>query len=344
MRIAIIGYGGVGRALVRLIRDKRDELRKEGIEPIIKYIITSQGGIYDGEGIDLDKFITYSLKHRDITNYPEGGSKDIFFRQIIDNKDVDLVIEMTPTNIKNGQPALSYISTSLKNGINVITANKGPILLAYRELYELAKENKVQLGIGCTTGGALPSINAGIIDLAGAKILSIEGILNGTTNFILEEMEKNKIEYEEALKKAQELGIAEADPTLDVEGWDAATKLLILASVLMGGDKGLEDLDIEGITSIKYEDIERALKEGKRYKLIARAYLVDGDIRLKVGPELIGSDNPLYYVKGKNKAVRYITDTLGDLTVAGGASGVVPAAASILRDMINIHRGYRYIR
>ena len=103
---------------------------------------------------------------------------------------------MTPTNIKNGQPALSYISTSLKNGINVITANKGPILLAYRELYELAKENKVQLGIGCTTGGALPSINAGIIDLAGAKILS-EGILNSTTNFILEEMEKNKIEYEE---------------------------------------------------------------------------------------------------------------------------------------------------
>lgn len=344
MRIAIIGYGGVGRALVELINDKKGQLHKEGIDPLIKYVVASKGGVYDNKGIDLEKFIDFSLNNKDISKYPQGGSKDIFFRKIIDNKDVDLVIEMTPTNIETGQPALSYITTALNNGINVITANKAPILLAYRELYEIALEKKVQLGIGSTTGGALPSINGGVIDMAGANIHSIEGILNGTSNFILEEMETNKTEYKEALRKAQELGIAETDPTLDVEGWDTATKLLILTNVLMKENKTLKDIDVKGITSIKSSDIEDLLKKGKRYKLIGKTYFSDSKIKMTVRPQIIDVDNPLFNINGKNKGVRYISDTLGDLTIIGGASGVRPAAASVLRDIINIKRGYKYIR
>src|SRR5699024_8396068 len=160
---------------------------------------------------------------KDINLYNEDSTINVTFTDLIREKDVDIVIEMTPTNLNTGEPGLSHITKSLSNGIHVITANKGPILLAYDELYKIAKENNVQLGIGCTTGGALPSINSGIVELAGSKITSIVGILNGTTNFILEEMEKNGIEYREALKKAQKLGIAESDPTLDVKGFDTAS-------------------------------------------------------------------------------------------------------------------------
>ena len=344
MRIAIIGYGGVGRALVRLINDKKDELIHEGINPMINYVIASKGGVYDHRGIDLERFIDFSSNNRDINKYPEGGSKNISFNTLMENNDVDIVIEMTPTNLETSEPGLTYITKSLENGIHVITSNKAPILLAYKELCEIAMKNNVQLGIGCTTGGALPSINAGVIDMAGANVKSIEGILNGTTNYILEEMENSKIEYPEALKKAQELGIAETDPTLDVEGWDTATKLLILTNVLMNEDKKIEDMDVKGITSIKLSDIEALAETEKKYKLVGRTTILDNKIKMTVGPETIGLDNLLYNVNGKDKVVRYTSDTLGDLTIIGGASGVVPAAASILRDLINIHRGYKYIR
>lgn len=344
MRIAVIGFGGVGKAFVELVHDKREVLEAEGINPVINYIVRSQGGIYNPQGIDIGDLLTFLKENQDITTYPQGGSKDISFERIMEEGDVDVVIEMTPTNLETAEPGLGFIRRSLEKGIHVVTANKGPILLAYKELYELAKNNGVQLGIGCTTGGALPSINSGVIDMAGSNITSIEGVLNGTTNFILEEMADKKIEYLEALKKAQDLGIAERDPSLDVEGWDTATKLLILTNVLMQEDKTLDDVDVQGIQSMTLADVEESLKYGKRYKLIGRSSLEDGQLKISVHPELVGPDNIFYNVNGKNKAVRYTSDTLGDLTIIGGASGVTPAAASILRDLINIHRGYSYIR
>lgn len=344
MRIAVIGYGGVGRAFIRLIRDKKNELLKEGIDIIVKYVIEYGGGVYDPKGIDIERFAEFSSANRDISKYSEGGTQDELFGRLIENKDVDVVIEMTSTNKETGEPGMTHIKKSLESGFHVITSNKGPILLAYKMLYQIALKNNVQLCIGCTTGGALPSINGGIIDMAGADIVSIKGILNGTTNFILQEMETNKVEYKDALKKAQESGIAETDPTLDVEGWDTASKLLILTNVLMNEEKTVKDVNVDGITSIKASDVEQALKQGKKYKLIGKTTKVKDEIEMSVKLELINPDDPLYNVDGKNKAVQYISDTLGDLTIAGGASGVIPAAASILRDLININRGYKYIR
>lgn len=338
MRIGIIGYGGVGRALVKLIEDKKDYLLNENIEIVINYIIGSNGGIYDKNGIDLEKIIEFSKTNTDLCGYPFGGSLDINFEKIISNKDVDFIIEMTPTNIKNGEPALTYIKSSLENGINVVTSNKGPILLEYRMLKTIAIEKNVGLGIGCTTGGALPTISGGLINMAGAEIKSIEGILNGTTNFILKDMEENSTTYLESLNKAKELGIAEANSSLDVEGWDTATKLLILTNVLMDEEKRLEDIKVEGITNITPEEIKEAKSENKKYKLVGKAIKENGIISMIVKLEKLDISNPLYIVDGKNKAVRYTSDSLGDLTLIGGASGLIPAAASILRDIINISR------
>lgn len=344
MRIGIIGYGGVGRAFLKLLLDKKESLFDEGVNPKVCYILSSKGGVYNSDGIDIEEFIDFSKSNKDITGYPDGGSRKVSFNTLLQNKDVDFVIEMTPTNKETGEPGMTHIVKSLENSINVITANKGPIMISYKKLKEIALKNNVQLGIGCTTGGALPTINGGVIDMAGTEIKSIEGVLNGTTNFILNEMESNGVEYKEALEKAQELGIAESDPTLDVEGWDTATKLLILTNVLMNEEKTLDDIKVEGITKIKALDIETAANEGKKYKLIGKAIKTYNGLQMSVKLECIDSDNPLFGVDGKNKAVKYTSDTLGDLTIIGGASGVVPAAASILRDLINIHRGYKFIR
>jgi len=342
MRIAIIGYGGVGRAFIQLINGKKDHLQKEGLEIQVNYIIGRNGGVYNSEGIELKDFIEFGASQRDITKYSKGGDSNLSFKEMLLNRDVDVVIELTPTNKETGEPGLTHIKKSLEYGINVVTANKGPILLAYNQLKNIAIKNNVQLGIGCTIGGALPSINGGIIDLAGADILSIEGVLNGTTNFIINEMENNEITYLEALIKAQQLGISETNPTLDVEGWDTATKLLILTNVLMKEEKSLVDISVEGITKITPELIKKCLSEGNKYKLIGKTVKENGKIQMSVKLEKLEPTHPLYSVDGKNKAVRYVSDVLGELTIIGGASGVTPAAASVLRDLININRGYRF--
>ncbi|KAB3530325.1 homoserine dehydrogenase [Alkaliphilus serpentinus] len=340
MRIAIIGYGGVGRALVELLVNKKEELKEIGLQVI--YVIGSKGGIYNPEGIDLASLVEFSRDERDITKYPNGASAEVTFHKILENKDVDLVIELTPTNKETGEPGMTHIIKSLEKGFHVATANKGPILLNYKKLREIAIENNVQLCIGCTSGGALPTINGGIMDMAGSNVLSIEGVLNGTTNYIIKEMEDGHVSYDEALKKAQQMGIAETDPSLDVEGWDTASKLLIITNVIMKEEKTLKDISVAGITQLTKEDIIKAKEEGKKFKLVGRSIRKDHTLEMSVKLEKLEKDHPLYGVDGKNKGVRYTSDTLGDLTMIGGASGVTPAAASILRDLINIHRGYKF--
>jgi len=344
LRISLIGFGGVGKAFMELLYNKEAFLRKEGLSLQINYILGSKGGIYDPKGIDHRKLFSYLKDGQYIADYPYGGSSDINFETMMRNGDIDIMVEMTPTNKETGEPGLTHIRRALKAGIHVITANKGPILLRYKELNLLAAENNVQLGIGCTTGGALPSVNGGLMDMAGAEILSIEGVLNGTTNYILKLMEEKGITYGDALKAAQAEGIAETNPSLDVDGWDTAIKMLILTNVLMNEEKTLKDVTVEGITGLTPEQVMDAKSKGIRYKLVGRTEKVEDIITISVKPELLEAAHPLYGIDGKNKAVRYTSDTLGDLTLIGGASGVVTAAASILRDLINISRGYKFSR
>ena len=305
MNIAIIGCGGVGNALLKLLERQRDLLEKEHLYINVRHII--------GRGDDTAPALA--------------------------DPKLDAAVILTPTNKDNGQPGLDYARAFLSAGKHVVTADKGLIIHGYKELRDLAEAQGVRLALGCTTGGALPSVNAGIFDMAGSSILSIEGVLNGTTNFILDEMEAFGCEYAEALVKAQRDGIAETDPTLDVEGWDTAGKLLILAKVLLDENVALDDIEVEGITGLTAADIKAATEAGCRYKLVGRAAFDDsGKLKLTVRPEQIPADHLLYTVSGKNKAVRYVSDALGELVIMGGASGTTPAAASVLRDLVNIHR------
>ena len=254
------------------------------------------------------------------------------FSELID-EDIDYLVELTSTNIKTGEPALSFIKTALSKGINVVTGNKGPILLEYKKLKTLAEKTGVYLGIGCTVGGALPSISCGKYDAAGAKIESIEGVLNGTTNYILNAMKFENKTYEEALNNAKEIGIAEKDSYLDVKGYDTAIKTIILSNALMESDLSLDDAEIEGITGVTLEDIRKADSKGRKIKLVGQAFRENGIVKVRVKPKELDENSPLFFVEGKNKGVFYKTDILGDITVIGGASAPENAAASILRDI-----------
>lgn len=331
MDIGLIGFGGVGKAFIKLLIEKENSLKKRGLKLKVKYIIKSDGGIYNNEGINLKEIVKEDYNLKDL-----AFKEDININTIIKNKDIDTLVELTSTNIETGEPGLTHIKLALESGINVVTGNKGPIILQYRALKNLADINNVKLGIGCTTGGALPSINVGSFDIAGADILSIEGVLNGTSNFILSKMYEDEIDYNNALTNAISLGIAEANYNLDVEGFDTAGKILILANVLMNSNLTLKDIEIEGINNLKKEDILQEKYKGNKIKLIGKVYKENNKIKAYVRPEILNINHPLYFVDSKNKGVYYKTDTLGDISVIGGASGTINAAASILRDLINM--------
>lgn len=332
MRIGIIGFGNVGKALVKLLKIKNKDLEALGIKPILNYVLNSEGGIYNPKGIDLDHLIvSESLKSNEIYD------KKINFDFLMSNKDIDVLIEMTPTNLKDISLAHKHIESALLNNINVVTANKGPILFNYKKLKALADDRNLSFGIGCTVGGALPTLNAGLYDLAGAEIKSIEAVLNGTSNFILEQMENKEISFDVALKEAQKIGIAETDSTNDISGYDTATKLLILSNILMDLDLKLEDIKINGIENLDFEDVINAKNNNMRYKLVGSCIRKENKIEAEVGLKLVDEDDTLYSINGKNKGVKYKTDTLGELVIIGGESGPIPAAASILRDIINMY-------
>ena len=334
MEIGIIGFGGVGQSLIKLLVKKRKYIfEKYNLDIKVKYIVKSDGGIYKANGIDLEELLEFINKNKSIKEHILWKS-NLSIQEVIKNNDIDTLIELTSTNIETGEPGLTHIKRALESKINVVTGNKGPIILKYKELKEIADKNSVELKVGCTTGGALPSINGGLYDVAGSEIQAIEGILNGTTNYILSKMTNDMDKMSEAI---QSNGIAEANPSLDILGYDTACKIIILSNVLMDTNLKLEDIEIKGITEVTLEDIEKAKVENKKLKLIGKVEKIDNMIKAYVKPIIINENHPLYFVDYKNKGVYFKTDTLGDISIIGGASGTMNAAASILRDVVLIN-------
>ena len=331
LRLGIVGYGNLGRATVNLFERKSEYWRtSDGINLTITCVLDLNGGLFNADGINYKALTAHG--RASLNSFP-GFDAQLNFRKMIDERLVDIIAEYTPTNKETGEPGLSHIRYALQNGIHVTTSNKGPILVAWPELSTLARSQELLLGVGCTTGGALPSVIAGRSAMAGADISIIEGVLNGTTNYILSLMECG-LDYEEALREAQAAGIAETDPSMDVDGWDTAVKLVILSKVVMDANINLNDVSVKGISELTVKEVKTELAAGRRIKLIGRTYRESGIVRASVAPESVDITHPFYYVAAKDKCVRYVSDTLGDLFVSGGASGPIPAAASALRDVI----------
>ncbi|MEW9667445.1 homoserine dehydrogenase [Ammoniphilus sp. 3BR4] len=339
--IALLGFGVVGQGLVEIIRDKGTALQQElGFDAkIVAISDLMKGSLYHPKGLDLNAALDAVKETGKLDAYPDtpGLIRGWDSFQTIRESNADTIVEITFTDVKTGQPAIDHCRAAFESGKNVVMSNKGPVALAYQELSQLAKENGVRWGFEGTVMSGTPALRMPITTLAGNDIHGIVGILNGTTNYILTKMEEGKT-YEAALKEAQELGYAEADPTSDVEGYDAQYKVVILANVVMNAPLKRDDVACEGISHLTPQDIEWAKSEGKRWKLLARASKEGDKVIAKVGPEAIPLTDPLAGIMGATNAVTYQCDLAGPITLVGAGAGRTETGFSLLIDLINIQR------
>ena len=334
----MIGFGTVGTSFARVLHEKRALLRdRYGLDcEIVAVSDIRRGSVYDPKGLDIPELLRLVKEKNSIEGYG-GGKKGLDSLATIRETGADVVVEVAWTNLETGEPGLSHIKEALRAGKHVITSNKGPIALAYPELKGLADENGVQIRFECTVMSGTPTIMMGIDGLAGNVVNGFRGILNGTTNYILTNMEKGGA-YADILKEAQRLGYAEVEPSADVEGWDAVGKTVIVANSVMGAALKPGDVEREGITKITPKDIEAAKRQGKRIKLIAHAWRDGAKVKAKVSPELVELSDPLASVSGTTNALTFETDGLGAVTIIGKGAGGVETGHGILTDLLAIHR------
>ncbi len=338
-KLAFIGFGTVGQGLTEILLEKKEMLAKKYD---LKFSIVAisdmlKGSVYDKQGLDMTKILEIVKKGKKLDKYP-SGIKGLNSIETIKQTNADIIIEVTYTDVKTGEPALTHIKTAFENGKHVISTNKGPVVKEVRKLLEIAKTHNVYYGFEGVVLAGTPSINLAEYTLAGNNISGFKGILNGTTNYILTRMEEG-VSYEDALKKAQQLGYAEADPTGDVEGLDALGKVVILTNVVLDKKIGWKDVERKGITEISLDDVKQAKKEGKRWKLIGSAQIQsDGSVAAKVWPEKLPLSDPLAGVNEAINALTFFTDELGSVTIVGPGAGRRETGFSLLIDLINLNR------
>ncbi|MAG14243.1 MAG: homoserine dehydrogenase [Spirochaetales bacterium] len=340
IRIILCGAGRVGREFLKLLDERAEMIEsKYGIRPVLSAVAESDGAAVSdgGNGLSIAGLLKHLQNGGTVPDFPIFGVSLMAGPQVIQEIKADVIIEATPTNLSDAEPGMTNVTAALKNGLDVISANKGPFVLFFREVRELAREHDCSVHLSAATAAALPTLDVGLRSLAGSTVLSVEGILNGTTNFILTKMEISGCRYEEALLEAQELGIAEKDPRYDIDGLDTANKLILISNLIFDTDYSLGDVDVCGISRIGQEDIDGAAKRGESIKLIGSIQTSEKGIVLRVAPEAIKRSHPLANVSGSEKAVSYLTDTMDRITVSGGKSSPVGAAAALLKDLINAY-------
>jgi homoserine dehydrogenase len=332
MRIILVGYGVVGKSVTTILARKYAEKVKDyGFNPKIVAIADIDGAIINPRGLSPENLEAIRQRGFPISSNPEFGHPGMPVLDVIESVEAEVVVEVTPVNIKNAEPALSHITKAFKTGKHVVTTNKGPLALAMPALTELAEYNKVYLRFSGTVGGGTPMLEFAKRCLAGDRILAIRGILNGTTNYILTEMSQNRITFQEALANAQKLGYAEREPSMDIDGFDAACKVVILANWIMNKKVTLKDVDRIGIRDVTLQALDEAAKRGNTIKLIGS---IDGD-RPSVKPTEIPKNNPLC-VSGVLNAVTFSTEYAGEQTIIGKGAGGMETASAVLRDLLDI--------
>jgi homoserine dehydrogenase len=340
VRLLLMGVGNVGRRFLELLVRKRDTLRDRlGLELILVGVADTSGVATCPTGLDPQQVVQLKADGQGMAAYPRWGQPGVSALEMVRITEADLLLEASPANLEDGQPGLSCIEGALSRGMHVVTANKAPLVLAFPRLLTLARTHGVRLRFDATVAGGLPAVNLGQRDLAAAEIHRLEGILNLTTNYILTRMAQDGLSYDEALTHAQAAGHAETDPSLDVEGWDAANKLVILAHSVLDYPATLADVSVEGITHVTDETLRQATAEGKRVKLVATAER-DGDYyHLSVRPVWLEADHPLAQLGPKQMGIVYHTDISGVILAAIVEETPVPTASAMLRDVVDIYSG-----
>lgn len=314
MRIAINGFGRVGKALLEFLKSVNDDIDVVYIGRSKRYWLSN--------GVSVSKI------NMDEINFSEKNEEDFEILDILKQTRPDFWFELTQTSIENKRESYTLVKNLLEARINVILANKSPLLYNYVELKRIADENEVYMGLSAVMGASLPTFYTGYYGTMGSEILKIEAILNGTSNFVLNKIEEG-YSLAESIKIAIDMGIAEPNYSYDIDGIDSAIKMNIITKVLLNKNIELDLTKVLGLRSIKEEVVRESLKDNKRFKLIAK--YEDGVIDVR--PKKIPFDDVFSNVSQSQKAIRFTTQTLSDITITGGKSGLLEVSASMYRDL-----------
>lgn len=333
--LVLTGYGNVGRAFVRLLRDKRAALAgRYGLDFDLSAVLRRGGG-WAGEG--CDDLEALAEDPRAPLESHRGWVKGLNLAEALSRRGPGVLVECTPSNWKTGEPQLAFMHLALERGWHIAAASKGALVVDYENLAAKARSGGLSLMFSGATASALPTLDVATISLAGSQIQRIEGILTGTTNHILGRLEAG-LTFEAALAEAQAQGIAETDPSMDIDGWDTACKLLLISNAAVGTTLAIGQIRVEGIRCVTAHDLRIARIEGKVIKLLGRLVLDGGRTTAEVKPMAIDPSHPLFAVSGMNKGIAFLSDTMGTIVVTGGKSDPRGTAASVLKDVINIFR------
>ncbi len=307
LKVGILGYGTVGGGTHEILTKNHDLIEER-------------------TGISIEVVRILRRKHSDSHLFTDDP--DV----ILNDPDIDLIVEV----IGGIEPATSFMLGAMKNGKHVVTANKAAVAANYRALTETARKNGVDFLFEAAVAGGIPVLTAIQNPLQGNRFLEVMGILNGTTNYILTKMTEEGASYEEVLKDAQAKGFAEADPTADVEGLDAANKLSILIALLFGEYIPPSEIPTTGISRIAADDIRQAASEGCKIKLIGHAYVENGCVKASVAPERLPLAHPLCGVSNEFNAVYVTGDMVGELMFYGKGAGALPTGSAVVGDIISV--------
>lgn len=336
VKICLMGFGNVSQAFVHLVKSKEKELLEAyGVKFIFTAIATGRHGkALDPQGLDAHKAIELHQKGESIERLSSAKVPDQV-DEFIKQSGADFLLENSPVNYQTGEPAVSHIRAALSHGIHAVSANKGPVVHAFRELTELAEKNGVRFLFESAVMDGAPIFSVFREALPAIQIHGFEGILNSCTNLLLERMEDGE-SFDDAVTYAQSIGIAETDPSGDIDGWDAAIKVAAIATVLMDSPIKPQDIQREGIRGLSQTEIQQAQRENSRWKLVCRAQRKDGRIEASVQPEQVPSKSPLYSVNGTSSFVVFHTDVLPGLGILESNPGPDTTAYGLLADILNI--------
>ncbi|EKE79044.1 homoserine dehydrogenase [Oceanibaculum indicum P24] len=323
VRVAIAGFGGVGRATANLLLSRRDRYRRVyGTDIRLVAVCGSRSGLADADGLETGRL--------------DALEPGLSGPEFIEASGADILIEAGPSDFRTGGPGLAYIRSSLSSGRDTIVISKGALVHSGPSLRAMARSSGALLKLSGAAAAALPTLDLIEHSLKGCEVLEVEGILNATTNYLLDAMTTQNLGFDEALGRAQAGGFAEADPRNDTEGWDTASKLILIANFGLDAGLTMDDLVVDGIQSITEQQIEAWRKEQRVPKLVGSLIRTGGAIRAAVGVRTYPLSDPLAQVSGKNKAIRITTDAMGETIAIGSGTEPLATAAAALKDLEHI--------
>ena len=336
IRLAMTGFGNVGQGIAQLILEHSlDYQRRYGVRLVLTGVADRGGGVVQKDGLEPAALLAAKREHGTVCR--AGGDPTLQGQQFLEAAAADVLLEAASTNFDDAEPGWSYTRNALVQGMDVVLASKGALVLYFDELFALAKAKDRQVLYAGTTGAPLPVREVAEYVLPGAMIDAFEGIVNVTANVILEEMGRGA-SYEDGVAAAQRAGVAETDPTLDVDGWDAAAKAMIVARTVFAARISLQDVRREGIRGVSPDDLRQAQVAGETVKLIAHVQRDGSSVRAWVGPEARPLTDPLGRLRGIEVGMIYRTDPLGAVTTTVQDTGPIPTALAVLRDVFNLAR------